>query len=218
MGRPADKPVSTTGFPAVPKVQSRRCSDGAEFKAHQEAACEENSGGAGGACVFTGPTHVPASNDPEQRRLDLASRWLFGYVAPEKTVSIQGPDGKVDRPGLNVRKRPPQNANPSGADEPNDRECRAALAELIWEGELPPEMRWRLAMLFAPTGHELADDEEFLESRRARPRQSSRAKFVRRPSHRRRSQASDGFLRKGASCRPQSARCRCRRRGPLRSQ
>lgn len=109
-----------------------------------------------------GPTAPPSTTDPEQRRLDLASRWLFGYVAPEKSVLIPGPNGPVEKPGLNVRKRPPIKKTTSEPDEPSDFACRAALAELLWNGELPPEMQWRLASMFAPDGHELADDEEYL--------------------------------------------------------
>lgn len=105
-------------------------------------------------------TAVPDATDDEQNRLDLASRWLFGYTKPEKSIAFAIGSERVQRDGLLVRKRPPtKNERENG---PTDSECRVALAQLIWRGDLPPEFRWRLASIIAPDGHELADDDTVL--------------------------------------------------------
>lgn len=85
--------------------------------------------------------------DPKLYRADMATRWLGGYAT-------KNPNGLMVRRYL------------KGGDETVG---KAALAELLWDGECPPELLQLLAMYLAPTGHAFAD-RDFVLNRAQRRR------------------------------------------------
>lgn len=80
------------------------------------------------------PSPEPHPVDASQRRADLALRWLIGFtvVRDDNLLERRYPVGREDS------------------------ESRAALAELLFDEEVSPDILWTLASLIAPEGHELA--------------------------------------------------------------